>query len=114
MTNKIRRKLDYWQKTLGLEGYQVVFERHHKLQMTRENGEPGCNIVGVNKEEGVITIFATRPLREDDVVHELLHVKYPEETDHNWIVEETANLIVSRDGNYIEGGYPLASSERML
>ena len=113
MTNKILRKLNYWQKALGLENYRVVIEKHHKEQVTFEYGKVGGNAVGssFDEENGIITIFTTRSLREDDVVHELLHTKYPQFT-HDEIVTETESLIVSRDSNYLEGSHYLLSVER--
>jgi len=113
MTNKIRRKLDYWQKALGLEEYEVVVEKHSKMQVTSANGEAGANVVGssLSKQEGIITIFTTRPLREDDVVHEFVHMRYPEFTEEQ-VVAETASLILSRDSIYQEGNRVLNSKER--
>ena len=40
-------------------------------------GAPAQELVGVIVEDRIATIVHTRPLREDDIVHELLHVARP-------------------------------------
>jgi hypothetical protein len=81
-----------WQIRLGIKHLHARLEAVHPLQVTGEDGLPGADLVGVITETGGFTIVHTRPLRVDDVVHELLHVLCP-----HWKHEEvefwTAHLV---------------------
>jgi hypothetical protein len=81
-----------WQMRLGIQHLRARLEAVHPSQVTGENGLPGADLVGVIIETGGFTIVHTRPLRVDDVVHELLHVLCP-----HWRHEEvelwTARLV---------------------
>lgn len=104
MTNKLRRKLDFWMEILRLTNYMVRVEYISRLQVIGEDGKEGAGLVGLrfDEDEGYITIVSTRKLKEDDIVHELLHVKYPDWDDHRLIEEETASLIITRNLNSLE------------
>lgn len=71
------RRMRWWQQRLGLEESRGALRRVHPLQVTGEDGRPGSELVGVVVEGGTFTVLHTRRLREDDIVHELLHVLNP-------------------------------------
>lgn len=80
---KIRRSRNVreWQRRLRLEEWDVVCQRVSSWQVTnamRQRTRPN-EMVGVipERERRFATIVHTRRLREDDIVHELYHVKYP-------------------------------------
>jgi len=103
MTNGIARKLGYWCEVLGLDGHRVEVEVISPNQVTDEKGETGAHLVGGRRiTEDSIVIFTTRRLREDDVVHELLHVRFPEMSEGE-VRSETRSLRIARDLNFIGG-----------
>lgn len=74
-----RRLLAVWQVRFGLGYMQGELEAISPMQVTGEDGKPGAELVGVIRESATrFTIAHTRPLAEDDIVHELLHVVRPE------------------------------------
>jgi len=75
------RKLREWQRRLGLQDWDVVCQAVSTWQVTnvmRRRARPN-ELVGVvpDRARRTATIVHTRRLREDDIVHELYHVKYP-------------------------------------
>ena len=58
-------------KTEAIMSEQVVYPKDLK---TKE-------FIGVDIQERII--YHTRPLREDDIVHELLHIKFPKMSEKN-------------------------------
>lgn len=70
-----------WQLRLRLTDWDIVCQRVSTWQVTnalRRRSRPN-ELVGVIPERArrYATIVHTRRLREDDIVHELYHVKYP-------------------------------------
>ena len=55
----------------------VATERISPLQVTGERGRPGCGLVGVTFDVWHATIYHTRGLTTEDLIHELLHVAHP-------------------------------------
>ena len=55
----------------------ITTERISPLQVTGEGGRPGCALVGVAFDARHATIYHTRGLTTEDLVHELLHVAHP-------------------------------------
>jgi hypothetical protein len=49
------------------------------VQVTNEHGRPGAALIGVVFDAHAATIYHTRLLTAEDVLHELLHVAHP-----NW------------------------------
>lgn len=102
MGNRIYRKVLFWRDKLGLTDYPVRVFVLHPMQVTDENGEAGVNLVGGRLgENGVIHIYRTRKLKEDDVIHELLHIRFPEDNEVQ-VRRMTSELIISRNVNYQE------------
>ena len=58
-------------KTEAIMSEQVVYPKDLK---TKE-------FIGVDIQERII--YHTRPLKEDDIVHELLHIKFPKMSEKN-------------------------------
>lgn len=102
MGNRIYRKVLFWTDVLDLSGYPVKVILVHPMQVTDENGKAGVNLVaGRLDQNGDIHIYRTRKLKEDDVVHELLHIRFPEDNEIQ-VKRMTGELIVSRDMIYQE------------
>jgi hypothetical protein len=57
----------------------VRTERISRFQVTDEHGRPGAGLIGVIFCAQQATIYHTRVLTPEDVLHELLHVAHP-----NW------------------------------
>ena len=101
--NTVYRKIAFWMKVLGLEEYGVRVELANPLQATDEHGNAGVDLVGGIIDGGVANIFTTRRLRERDIVHELVHFRFPElNVDHNEIERMTDELIIWRNKIYSE------------
>jgi hypothetical protein len=55
---------------------------HQPLQVTDEHGRPGVGLIGVVFDARAATIYHTRALTHEDVMHEPLHVAHPTWTVH--------------------------------
>jgi hypothetical protein len=79
------------------------------MQVTGADGCPGQELVGVIVDGKLATIVHTRPLRDDDIVHELLHVarpEWPHQEIELWtelLLAEAALSILVRDGEWLDG-----------
>jgi hypothetical protein len=99
-----------WTKRLGLERYAVSCQPTHPLQVTGPDGRPGHEVVGVIVDGATAKIVHTRPLREDDIVHELLHVARPEwphvevELWTELLTLEPALAVLIREGQWLDAG----------
>jgi hypothetical protein len=86
-----------WKNRLGIEDYVIITERISLFQVSDDFCRVGNSFVGIqtDHDEKIACIYHTRALREDDVVHELLHVRYP-----SWSEEkvncETGRLVSKR------------------
>lgn len=80
--------LSKWQSKLNLKGWNFITEEILPTQVTYDNDCPVKDryFVGIeiNKENKVGTIYHDRELTEADIIHELLHVKYPNKSEE-WI-----------------------------
>ncbi len=90
MLSKAYRKLDYWERSLGLNDKPVTIQKISPMQVTNNDGLPGASFVGIVIEDSQIgtAIVTTRKLSDDDIVHELLHLKNLD-LDHFWVEVET-------------------------
>jgi len=52
-----------------------------RFQVTDEHGRPGAGLIGVVFDAHRATIYHTRALTPEDVLHELLHVAHPSWTE---------------------------------
>ena len=88
-----------WQDQLDLSHFKADVVNIDSMQVVDDNGCPGNELVGVvsDYKNKSFTIYHTRSLEEEDVVHELLHVKHPT-MDHNKI-ESLTELLIDRRNN---------------
>jgi hypothetical protein len=90
-----RRRLDLtialWQRRLGLEDYFITTERVSVFQVSDDFCAVGNSLVGVCADQAAKTaiIYHTRQIRQEEVVHELLHVRFP-----FWSEDEVNNMTV--------------------
>lgn len=83
--------VNFWRQFLGVR-QMVYIERISPFQVTGPNGRPGCSLVGVVYDEARATIYHTRALTPEDIVHELLHVRFPHYSEER-VVAETHALV---------------------
>ena len=91
--NKLVQK---WQSKLELKEWSFLIDEIQPEQVVYDNDCPVKDryFVGIeiDKENKVGTIYHDRELTEADIIHELLHVKYPAKNEA-WI-NETENIIL--------------------
>ena len=72
--------INKWQVLLGLSDWVILYESISEDQVVDEMEENthGHEFVGIhiNFTNKIGTIYHTRKLKEDDIVHELLHVRF--------------------------------------
>ena len=84
-----------WQKTFGISQWDITTERIDPNQVTYIDSCPPEDryFIGISKdidsERGVI--YHDRDLYEEAIIHELLHVRYPDENEA-WIDNRTTEL----------------------
>ena len=93
MTNlEIHDMVGYWIDKLGLTGWAITTEAIEKKSVTYADDVPDRDkyFVGIqiDKESMQARIYHDRPLTDEYVVHELLHVKFPLEQE-DWINKVT-------------------------
>ena len=93
-------RVKYWQSYLGLEYWDIICIPISEMQVVDDltGGLPGNEFVGVCIDQINLkaVIYHTRPLDEDDIIHELLHVRFLE-WDEDLIVHWTDKLCRSTD-----------------
>ncbi len=89
-----REAAEAWRRALGVR-QRVTLERLSRYQVTGEDGRHGCSLVGVTWDPDQATIYHTRALTGEDLVHELLHVRHPHWSE-DAVVSETARLLGPR------------------
>jgi hypothetical protein len=84
--------IEHWQKKLGLEEWTIDTRQIDPASVTYPDDCVGDDrfFIGIMPQEESLyaTIFHDRPLTEEDIVHELLHVRYPSESEE-WVNKET-------------------------
>ncbi len=90
--------IEDWKCRLGISNWQITCELIDEMQVTDIwfESTSGHEFVGIAiyKELRSGIIYHTRDLNEDDIIHELLHVRYP-----NWSedkVEFWTDLLMGR------------------
>lgn len=90
----------FWQNAFGLEHWTILCEAISEQQVVDDldGGTCGHEFVGVYVDRPTRTayIYHTRPLDEDDIVHELLHVRFPKWNEQK-VVHWTDRLVASVD-----------------
>ena len=91
--------IDKWQSKLELKEWSFIIEEIQPTQVFYDNDCPVKDryFVGIeiDKENKIGIIYHDRDLTEADIIHELLHVKYPEK-DEAWI-NTTENIILNNE-----------------
>lgn len=84
----------FWQKFLDLDDYRIVSERISIWQVCDEACSVGGSFCGVHidRQRKLATIHHTRRINEEDVLHELLHVRYPDWSESQ-VQAETLRLL---------------------
>lgn len=88
-------RLSHWQSKLQLEHFSIKAERISPSQVCNDHHKRGISFVGIctDHEKCEATLYHTRKLEIDDLIHELLHVKYPLWTE-NEINKETQRILL--------------------
>jgi len=88
------RKVAIWQERLGLATYVIGTERISPLAVCDEQCRVGNHLVGVVADHAArtATIYHTRRLTTEDVIHELLHVRHPEWSEAEVVAETDRQL----------------------
>ncbi len=77
---EIHDRIGYWIDKLGLTGWTITIEAIEKKSVTYADNVPDSDkyFVGIqiNKESAQARIYHDRKLTEEDIIHELLHVKH--------------------------------------
>lgn len=85
-----------WKNRFGLNKLEIITEAINPQSVVYPDdcqGEERFFIgISINKETSTAIIYHDRPLTEEDVVHELLHVKYPEWSEEQ-VNAETKRLL---------------------
>lgn len=91
--------LHKWQSKLELKGWSFPIQEIQPKQVVYDNDCPVKDryFIGIeiDKENKIGTIYHDRELTEADIIHELLHVKYPNK-DEAWI-NTTENIILNNE-----------------
>ena len=84
-------RIEHWKQMLGITDWNIICLTISEAQVTDAllNDTHGHEFVGIERQFGSKTgiLYHTRPLLEDDIIHELLHVRYPdwsEQKVHFW------------------------------
>lgn len=82
--------ISYWQKVLGLEKYTIITESISREQVTfpEDISDEDKYFIGISLKDNVATIFHDREMTQEDILHELLHLAFPEKSE-DWINKET-------------------------
>ena len=88
-----------WQSKLNLKEWSFPIQEIQPKQVLYDNDCPVKDryFVGIqiDQQNKIGTIYHDRELTEADIIHELLHVKYPEK-DEDWI-NKTENIILNNE-----------------
>lgn len=71
--------------------HTVTTQRISRFQVTGEDGHAGAALIGVTCETNIATIYHTRALTVEDLIHELLHVAHPDWSESH-VVYETERM----------------------
>jgi len=99
MTNlETHDMIGYWIDRLGLSGWTITTEAIDKKSVTYAKDVPDNDryFVGIkmNKNTMYATIYHDRPVTEEDIIHELLHIKHQYWSEDK-VNKETARLLPS-------------------
>jgi hypothetical protein len=92
-----RRLIQHWKRVLELDEYEISCERISLFQVSDSFCRVGISFVGVeaHHEKKWAKIYCTRSLKEEDIIHELLHVRHPSWTESQ-VIQATMMLLSNR------------------
>lgn len=85
-----------WGRRLRVRQH-VRHVRSSRFQVTDERGRPGAGLIGVVVDERTATIYHTRVLTAEGIVHELLHVACPDWSEARVVLETQRRWRESRE-----------------
>lgn len=92
------KRLERWQSLLYIEHWAIECEPIDEMQVIDDlkGTIPGHEFVGITINFRSLTgiIYHTRPLQDDDIVHELLHVRFPDWSEEK--VNDWTSIITSQ------------------
>lgn len=90
----INQVIEKYRQELGLTHLEIKTESilREQVMYPDDISFKDKYFVGVSLEGGIATIYHDRDLFEEDILHELLHLTYPDK-DEDWINAETEKLI---------------------
>ena len=93
--NVMKDLITKWQDYLGLLDWNITTERIDPKQVMY-NGE--TYFIGISTDPDALsgTIYHDVDLYEEAILHELLHVRYPERNE-DWIVNKTDEILNEHD-----------------
>lgn len=88
----VEKTIEFWQKKLNLDSWTIVTEsiERDQVMFPEDISDEDEFFIGVAVQEKnkIAVIFYDRDLTEEDIIHELLHVAYPEH-DEDWVNDQT-------------------------
>ena len=89
--------IEKWQEKLKISQYSIYCERISKFQVSNDFFERGHEFVGISTDHQTFQacLYHTRKLKTADIVHELLHVKYPQWSEEQ-VNNETKRLMMQK------------------
>lgn len=91
-------QLQKWQEALGISTWRITVEKISPWQVTNKDGRPNGSLVGIRVDDVTArcaTLIHTRGLNPEDIVHELLHLAYPD-WPHEQVEAEAQRLTSSK------------------
>jgi len=95
---ELLKRVEKWQSVLEILHWKIICEPIDETQVVDDlkGNMPGHEFVGISIDfaNHIGTIYHTRPLQDDDIVHELLHVRFPkwsEDEINYWTDQVTKN-----------------------
>ncbi len=93
--------IEQWKSLLQISEWKISCQSISEMQVVDglHGDTPGHEFVGIciNSLERSGIIYHTRPLLEDDIIHELLHVRFPDFSEEE--VNFWTNLLMKRVGS---------------
>jgi len=89
--------IEHWQNKLEIKHYQVICQRISPMQVCDNALQRGHEFVGISADHKncIACLYHTRKLQTADIIHELLHVKYPAWTE-NQVNDEMYRLLTQQ------------------
>lgn len=89
--------IDYWLDYLGLDGWHIIPEEIKDEQVLYADDVPKEDryFIGISRdaEKRTAVIYYSRPMTEEDILHELIHIRHPLYTEDE--VNEYCDALIS-------------------